>query len=336
MSGLVWQRKGICGTRIVSQIFFNQIQQPFNFFNAGRYYMIDNYRKVKKVLLIILFANITVALLKIIIGSIIKSNSMAADGFHSLTDGSSNIVGLIGIQLASKPKDEGHPYGHGKIEMLAGLFIAVMLFLIGIKVVSDTVIRLINPIKPMITSESIIALIITLCINIFVSKYEFAKGKKLNSQILISDSMHTRSDIFVSIGVLITLVCIKLGLPPVIDSVASLIVAGFIFHASYEIFIDNTGILLDEAVADTTEIKNIVLSFEQVKNTHYIRSRGCGNDMFIDMHIMTEPKMSVEKSHELIHNIEERIKADMNKNVQLTAHLEPFHEMSREREKIVG
>lgn len=286
----------------------------------------DNYKKVKRVLLIILVANLLVALLKIVIGNIIKSNSMTADGFHSLTDGSSNIVGLIGIYFASKPVDKEHPYGHGKSEMLAGLFISIMLFIIGVKVITSAINRILNPIMPEITIESLIILLFTLGINIFVSKYEYAKGETLDSKILISDSIHTRSDIYVSIGVLITLICIKFGLPSVIDSIASFIVAGFIIHASYEIFIDNSGILLDKAAIDINKIEDIVLGFEQVKNTHYIRSRGYGNALFVDMHIMTEPKMSVECSHELIHLIEDKIRNEINRNIQLIAHLEPFIE----------
>ena len=284
----------------------------------------SNFKKVERVLFVILFANLTVALLKILIASIISSNSLMADGFHSLSDGSSNIVGLIGIRFASKPIDKEHPYGHEKFEILAGLFISAMLFYIGLKVILNTIDRIINPITPIISIESLIILIVTLCINIFVSRYEYSKGKKLNSQILICDSMHTKSDIYVSIGVLVTLVCIKLGLPPFIDSIASFAVAGFIFHAAYEIYISNSGILLDKIAVDTNEIETIVLSFNQVKNTHQIRSRGCGNALYIDMHIMTEPEMSVEKSHELIHEIEEKIKIELNKNAHVIAHIEPY------------
>lgn len=286
--------------------------------------MNNYFKKVKQVLWIILFANFAVAVLKIIIGTIINSTSMAADGFHSLADGSSNIVGLIGIQYASMPVDEDHPYGHRKFEVLAGLFIAGMLFMICGKIVMDAVDRLINPILPGITLESLIILLFTLFVNIFVCIFEYKKGKKFNSHILISDSMHTRSDIYVSAGVLFSLIGIKLGLPPVIDPIASFIVAGFIFHAAYEIFKNNSGVLVDKAVVDTNLIRSIALSFELVKDTHNIRSRGCQNDLHIDMHIMTEPNLSIEKSHELIHSIEERIREDINKNAQVIAHLEPF------------
>ncbi len=287
----------------------------------------NNYRKVQQVLLIILIANLAVAFAKIIIGSIIKSASMTADGFHSLSDGSSNIVGLIGIKLASKPKDNDHPYGHNKFETLSGLFISSMLFAVGIKVIINAFIRFKSPVIPNINIESMIALIITLFINIFVSVIEYKKGKELNSQILISDSMHTRSDIYVSIGVLVTLLGVKSGLPTIIDSLASLVVSGFIMHAAHEIFKENSDILVDKSVVDKEEIKNLVMSYEQVKDAHNIRSRGSQNDLHIDLHIMVEPDLSIEKSHELVHEIEKNIKDKINNNAQVIAHLEPYKDI---------
>lgn len=284
-----------------------------------------NYKKVSQVLWLILFANLGVAVLKIAIGTIIQSASMTADGFHSLTDGSSNIVGLIGIRFASKPVDNDHPYGHSKFETLAGLFIAGMLFLIGGKIILDAINRFMDPVIPEITMGSLAVLLITLCINIFVCVYEYKAGRKLGSQILISDSMHTRSDIYVSIGVLVTLVCIKIGIPPIIDSMASLIVAGFIIFAAYDIFKDNSDVLVDKAAVDTEKIRHITLSFEEVKDTHKIRSRGSANDLHIDMHIVIEAEMSIKESHVLIHNIEEKIRKEINKNVQVIAHLEPYN-----------
>ena len=286
----------------------------------------ENFNKVRQVLWIILFANLAVAALKIIIGTIIKSSSMTADGFHSLTDGSSNIVGLVGIRLASKPIDEDHPYGHKKFETLAGLFIAGMLFFIGGRIIFDAINRFTHPVIPNISFASLIVLLGTLLVNIFVSVIEYKQGKKLNSQILISDSMHTRSDIYVSIGVLATLIFIKLGLPSVIDPIASLIVSGFIIHVAFEIFKYNSEVLVDKAAIDTEKVRNITMSFSQVKDAHHIRSRGDENDLYIDMHIMTEPDMKIEESHALIHKIEEKIRMDINQNIQVIAHLEPFGE----------
>jgi len=283
----------------------------------------NNFKKVQKVLFIILLANLAVATLKVIIGSIIKSASMTADGFHSLSDGSSNIIGLIGIHFASKPEDEKHPYGHSKYETLAGLSISVMLFFAAGKVILGAIERFKEPIISKITIESLIVLIFTLIVNIIVSVTEYRKGKKLNSQILISDSMHTRSDIYISLGVLATLIAIKLGLPPIIDPIASLIVAAFIIHTGYEIFKENSNVLLDGVAIDAEEIRKVVMSFEDVKDVHKIRSRSSVNHLNVDLHIVVNSKLDVNASHKLVHDIEDAIRAKFNKNLQLIAHVEP-------------
>jgi len=288
--------------------------------------MDTSFREVKKVLWGILFINLMVAIAKIGVGNAIQSTSITADGLHSLSDGISNIVGLVGVWFAAKPVDKCHPYGHGKFETLAGLFISIILFGIGLKVVTNGINRIIYPVVPDITLESLVVLIITLAINFFISTFEYLKGKKLGSQILISDSIHTRSDIYISLGVLFTILGIKLGLPFIIDPIISFIVAGLIFKGAYEIFKYNRDVLVDRAVVDEKKVKDIVLSFEQVRDIHKIRSRGSANVLYIDMHILIEPNMSVEKSHQLIHNIEDRIRESFQEDVQLIAHIEPFYE----------
>jgi cation diffusion facilitator family transporter len=299
----------------------------FFIFNLRRTVMKNNnYKKVKQVLWVILFANLGVALLKIIIGTSIKSASMAADGFHSISDGTSNIVGLIGITLASKPVDKEHPYGHNKFEVISGLFIGGMLFFLGAKIIIEAIFRFKDPVTPTITIASLIVLVITLLINIFVCNYEYRIGKKLNSYILVSDSLHTKSDIFVSIGVLITLVGVKLGLPAIIDPIASLVVAGFILHASYEVFKSTIDVLVDTAIIDEEDIKEVLKEFKAIKGVHNIRSRGSENNVYIDMHIMVDPSITVENSHVLNHDIEDRIREKINKNAQVIIHIEPYYE----------
>ena len=295
--------------------------------------MVENYKKVRKVLWIILFANVLVAFLKIVVGWVMNSSSMSADGFHSLTDGSSNIVGLIGIYLASKPVDKEHPYGHKKYEMIAGIFISMMLLIVGVKVIVDGFTRLVNPVEPNVTLPYILILIFTIAINIIVSTYENKQGHKLNSQILLSDSIHTKSDIFVSIGVFITLICIKLGLPAVIDSVASLIIAVLIFRSAYEIFKENSGILIDSAIVDTEQITEIAEGFESIKEVHKVRSRGSKNEIFIDMHVMTDPDLNVEKSHEIVHQLESKIKHHINENAQVIVHVEPYESVESNKDE---
>lgn len=273
-----------------------------------------------------MFANITVALAKVIMGTLISSSSMTADGFHSITDGSSNIIGLIGIVIAAKPIDDDHPYGYRKFETLTGLFIVGMLVFLGFKIIIDSVAKFIHPVRSQITMESLIVMIITLFINIFISRYEHRKGVELNSTILVSDSMHTKSDIYVTIGVLITLVGIKLGMPPIIDGVTSLVVAVFILHAAYEIFKVSSSILVDRIAVETEKIEKIIMDQEGVLGVHKIRSRGTIDDMHIDMHILASSKLSLKESHSLTHKIHDALRKELNNNVDVIVHVEPYEE----------
>jgi cation diffusion facilitator family transporter len=201
-----------------------------------------------------------------------------------------------------------------------------MLFILSVRIVSSAILSLVKPVAPTVSFESIIAIIGTLIINVFVFKYEYLQGKKHNSIILISDSLHTRSDVFISLGVLFTLVCIRLGIPPVIDSIASLAVSGFVIHAACEIFKDTCGVLLDKAAVDSDRVKEIILRFDQVKDVHNIRSRGCNNEVFVDLHILVDPDTSIEESHSLMHEIEKKVCCELRTSLQMSIHIEPFYE----------
>ena len=285
----------------------------------------DKYKKVKNILLFILVANLAVTVMKIVVGSLTNSSSVLADGFHSLSDSASNIVGIVGISIAARPKDKTHPYGHTKFEMLSSLFIGMMMVFIALKIVAEAILQIKNPESLNMTTISFVILIITLIINIIVTKYEYSVGKKVNSYILVSDSLHTKSDVYVSLGVLITLICIKLGFQVIIDKLVSFVVGIFILHGAYEIFKSTISILVDSAVIDENIIREIVVEFSEIKYIKNIRSRGCENDIYIDMDIMVEPDMTVEKSHELTHNIENTMREKLNKNIQVATHIEPFH-----------
>ena len=286
--------------------------------------MSSEYNKILRVLWIILFANIAVALIKIVVGRMVQSASMVADGFHSVTDGSSNVIGIIGVKIASRPVDKGHPYGHKKFETMAGLFIAVMLFLMGVGVIKEAFCRIISPVQPQISTASLVALVATLITNIAVSKIEYSQGKRLKSDVLISDSLHTKSDVFVTIGVFSTLILIKLGFPPIVDTLASFMVAGFIMNAAYGIFRRAGSVLVDKYAVDEELIRSTVMAFESVKGVHKIRSRGREDDIYVDLHIMVDPQMSIERAHELAHEIERKIRSIVCESIQVIAHIEPF------------
>ena len=285
--------------------------------------MESDYKKVKIILLVLLGANIFVAISKILVGLAINSSSVMADGFHSISDGASNVVGIIGIVLASKPEDKEHPYGHKKFETMASMFIGTMLLFISFNVIKASVNKLFNQSNLEVSTGSLIIILITLFINIFVAIYENKQGKKLNSQILISDSLHTKSDIFVSIGVLIALVCIKLGIPPIIDTIASFIVALFILHAAYEIFKENMSSLTDKVILDKEIIYDILEEFNDIKDVHNIRSRGYKDYIFLDMHIKVDSNLSVDEAHRLVHMVEDVLGKKLGEKIDVIIHVEP-------------
>lgn len=285
----------------------------------------NKYHMIKRVIIIILIANFAVSAAKIIIGYLTKSLSLSADGFHSFSDGASNIIGLISITLASKPIDNEHPYGHKKIETMASLIIGAMLVFLTYNIVVQSIQKFFNQTEVTVSIGSVLILLSTLFINIFVAYYENKQGEKYNSSFLIADSIHTKSDIFVSIGVLTTLICIRIGLPPIIDVFVSIIVAGFILYAAYEIFKDSYNVLIDSKILDEENIKDVVMkSFNNVKDVHKIRSRGGKDYIFLDMHIKVNPNLRVTEIHSLVHDIDKMIKTKDDRVIETIIHVEPF------------
>ena len=283
-----------------------------------------NYKKVKNVLVIILFFNIFVAISKLVIGLIINSSSVIADSIHSMSDSTSNIIGIIAIMLASKPKDKEHPYGHKKFETIASISIGIILLILGVSLIKTSIKNFFNPSPLYITIDSLIIILFTLIINIFVSIYENKQGHKLNSSLLIADSLHTRSDIFISLGVLISLICIKLGLPPIIDVITSFIISFLILYSSYEILKDNLSPLIDRNIIDEDTVLEILKDFKSIHDIHNIRSRGFKDYIFIDMHIKVDSNLNVDEAHTLVHNVEDTLSNKLNKEIDLIIHVEPI------------
>ncbi len=289
--------------------------------------MLKNYKEVQKVLLVILVLNILVAGVKTILGYLIHSSSMLADGIHSFSDGASNIIGILGIQLSKKPEDTQHPYGHEKIEMLSSLCIGLLLFFLGVQVFLEGIRSFQNPKAPVITTESMLLLAVTLLINIAVSYFEEKKGKQLKSTILVSDAMHTKSDIYVSFGVFFSLFAIKMGLSAYVDTLMSCLVSFFILHAAWEILRDNVGILLDSKVLEEARIQKVILGHPEIKGVHKIRTRGTLAHVYMDLHILVEKDMTVEVAHKLSHSLEQELQKEFEVEIQVLIHVEPYREV---------
>lgn len=281
-------------------------------------------KKVRQVLLYTLFLNIAVALAKIIYGHAIGSVSMFSDGIHSLADGTSNIIGLIGIWVASQPPDESHPYGHRKFETLSTIAIAVLIFGAGMEILRKSYHRLQHPLDIEVTSLSFLIMGITLAVNTGVMLYEAKKGRELKSDFLIADSMHTRTDIFISISVVISLIAAKIGYP-VIDALAALVITVFIARMGFSILKSATDVLTDAACIDSDEIKELACKIDGVHECHEIRTRGRKDYVNIDLHILVDPEAKAKDAHDIAHFVEEAIKEKFPSVIDVVIHVEPYH-----------
>ncbi len=284
-----------------------------------------HYRNIRLILIWILALNWAVAAAKIVYGLLSKCESMTADGFHSLSDGTSNIICLIGIHFACQPVDKDHPYGHKKYETLFSLAIAALLFIVCYNLVKFGVDRIRHPAVPQIDTVSFAVMLSTLAVNFWVMKYEYNKGKSLKSDILVSDSLHTKADIFTSISVITGLVVMKF-LPrlAIVDPIVTLMISLFIAYSAFEIIKESSSILCDTAVImDDKKISDIVLAVKGVKNCHKIRTRGRSDDIHIDLHVQVNRKMPMDEAHEISYNIEEALKNRISGVTDVVVHMEP-------------
>jgi len=292
----------------------------------------NRFQQIRRVLIYTLLLNWGVAGAKLIYGWLIQSASMKADGFHSFSDGSSNIIGLIGIWVASRPIDHNHPYGHKKFETLTSVAISVLLFLVCFNVIREGISRFLDPVTPKVNLTAFLVMIITLADNTIVMVYERKKGKELKSDVLISDALHTRADILTSSSVIVTLIAITLGYP-VVDSIASLVIALFIGYAAVQILRESTRVLSDGTAIPIREIERVVLAIKGVKECHQIRSRGRADDIHIDLHVLVDREMDVHRAHHLSYAIENKIKRDFPGVTDVVVHIEPVGEEKGKNKK---
>lgn len=278
--------------------------------------------QVRKVLFYTLLLNTFVAFAKVLYGYITNSVAMMSDGFHSVFDGISNIVGLVGTWIASHPPDEDHPYGHGKYETLFTIIISVMIFATCFQILKKVYFFFVEGYKTIVTPLSFTIMLITIGVNIFVMLYESKKGKELGSAFLIADAMHTKSDILVSLAVIISLFFTRAG-HPLADPVVGIIITFFIARIGYKILKDASDILVDTVCLDTSAIRFIVNRIDGVKGCHDIRTRGSMNSVYLDLHVLVDSSLPIEKAHEIADNIEKDIKQEFPAIVDIVVHIEP-------------
>lgn len=282
----------------------------------------DRYSAVSRVLLLVLFLNLTVAAAKILLGIATGAISVLSDGLHSLTDTGSNVVALVGVRMARRPPDEDHPYGHRKFETMASLGILLFLLVVLVEVLWSAAERFIAGGAPHVSALSFAVMGGTFLVNSGVVLYERSAGRRLKSEILIADSHHTQSDLLTSAAVIVALAGVGLGYPW-LDPVAAVVVAGFIGLACWRIFEDTARILADRIVLDEREIEATVRSVPHVVGCHQIRTRGSADHVFLDLHVWLDPEMRLYDAHSISHVVKDRLMARFPQIKDAVIHIEP-------------
>ena len=282
----------------------------------------ERHDAIARVLFRVLLLNLAVAAAKLILGYATGAVSVISDGFHSLTDSASNVMGLIGLRTARKPPDEDHPYGHRKFETLSAAAIFVFLLFVVVEVVRASFDRLAAGSTPAVTPISFVVMIATLGVNIAVVRYETARGRALRSELLLADATHTRSDVLTSCAVLVSLAAVWLGYP-VLDPVGGLVISVFIAHTGLEIARDTSRILSDRAVMDEDAIRRVVMSVPDVLGSHHIRTRGSPDHTFLDLHVWVRGDASLDEAHRISHVVKDRLMQTYPQIADAIIHIEP-------------
>ena len=268
--------------------------------------------------------NVVATVAKLGVGLWTGSLSLVADGFDSVFDSASNVIGLIGIGRAAQPPDQEHPYGHRKAENIATLVIAMLLFVTAWELGNSAVERLRSPtlIETEVNIWSFAALGVSLVVHLAVVWYEMREGRRLRSDVLVADAMHTRADILVSLSVAVGLLAVRLGYP-IVDPALALAIALVIVKIGVDIIRENFPALLDTRTIPAGELERVALSVPGVVSSHKERSRGTDTVSFADLHIQVDPAMSTEQAHALAHEVQWRLREQHPGLEDVSIHVEP-------------
>lgn len=300
--------------------------QPSALSHADRHIAVSHdarYAAVARVLLKVLLLNLAVAVAKIAFGYASGAISILSDGFHSLTDAASNVVGMIGIRAARRPPDADHPYGHRKYETVAAAAVTVFLLLVMIEVLRNAYNHLTGRGElHEITFASFAVMVVTVGVNLWVISYESREAERLASEVLLADAMQTRGDVWTSVTVIVALAGARSGVP-ILDPLAALVVAGFIGHAGFQIARATTGILSDRIVIADADLQHVVMSVSGVLGCHHIRTRGSADHVFLDLHVWLPADMRLNEAHDLSHVVKDRLMARYPQIADAVIHIEP-------------
>lgn len=281
----------------------------------------DNYGKLAGAVGIV--SNSLLCIMKILIGWISGSIAIIADGINNLADASSSIITLVGFKLAALPEDEEHPYGHARIEYLAGMAVSVMIILVGVELGKSSIDKILEP-SPLEFSWVLVAvLILAIVIKVWQSRFNISTGKKINSLALMATGADSRNDV-ISTCVVLLGVLIGHFAEIQIDGYLGLLVAVFIIWSGICLVKETVSPLLGEAPDHelVEQIAQIAKSHEGILDIHDLAVHNYGpGKIFASIHLEVDASVDVMESHDLVDNVEHEIANKLNINI--TAHMDP-------------
>ena len=283
------------------------------------------YREMKKVTLIGSVIDLLLGIFKIFVGWLASSQSLIADGVHSLSDLATDFVVLYAAKHGSREADEDHPYGHGRIETLATAGLGVALILVAIGIAWDAIARLFEPER--LFQPGIWALVVALLsvvLKEWIFQYTMRVAKRVRSPMLEANAWHSRSDAISSIVVVIGIGGTMLGLN-YLDAIAAVGVALMVAKIGWDLGWESLHELADRALEEerVEKIRTAILAVDGVRHLHLLRSRKVGHEALVDVHVQVDPWLSVSEGHMIAIAVEEAAKASLDEVTDVTVHIDP-------------
>ena len=291
----------------------------------------DDFQKAaNRVSVVTIAGNVVLSVIKLFAGIMAHSGAMISDALHSASDVFSTIVVLIGIRLSAKESDKEHPYGHERLECVAAIILAMVLFVTGFGIGAEAFKNIFSGHSADLRIPGVLAM--AAAVISIVSKegmywYTRYYARKIDSGALMADAWHHRSDAFSSIGALIGIGGARLGYP-IMDSVASLVIFGFIAKAAFDIFKDAVDKMVDHSCDEETEkrIYDCVMENENVLGIDLLQTRIFGNKIYVDVEIQADGSYTLQEAHNIAESVHEKIEQNFPKVKHIMVHVNPKDE----------
>ncbi|MFA5424311.1 MAG: cation diffusion facilitator family transporter [Phycisphaerae bacterium] len=280
--------------------------------------------KIKSVTIFALFVNMSLFVLKMVVGFLAGSTALVADGIHSLSDMATDFGVILGAHIGAKKPDKTHSYGHGRAETFSALFISLTLALVGVGMIYYAAVEISRGrvVKP--RYEILIVAVISVIAKEFLFRITKTIAIEHHSAAAYANAWHHRSDAFSSVAVMIGFIVLKLGYGYG-DQLAAIAVGLTILLVALQIITQCFGELAERSVDNQTieHIENIINSNPQIRQWHKLRTRTVAREIFLDLHILVDKNLSIVQSHNIAEQLEDTLHNELSRPVNITIHIEP-------------